>query len=336
MTKPQLHLAPHELEQNRRADVDGEPFVFRVQWFGSEREFIGQVVGQKHTPMIFFGLADEPERGNFVNARRFVSKKPGVEAPPVFEPRTQVPYANEDALRCLELTATEGWGRLFFLNEDLQPTEDQPVWRLFLAQSGWGEWSAAPDFYMKSARFRWNENGDEARNLAHLPSLELLQHSLPELRDPNSDAAFARRFAPLKGTARHQLCRPLQHGSYAEWEHVLRLFIQSRTELWLNKSSVHYDIYVYAKQTQVSSKTCFNLQFPKFYKWTRRYFAPALDKDLLGSCVAAQAWHTRRFSWSERIEQPTQHERLEALLQLREWLADKAAPDEIELLLREE
>ncbi|BCM88285.1 hypothetical protein IAD21_00116 [Abditibacteriota bacterium] len=37
--------------------------------------------------------------------------------------------------------------------------------------------------------------------------------------------------------------------------------------------------------------------------------------------------------WS--LSRPTQHDRLEALLQLREWLADKATHKEIEALLSE-
>ena len=69
--------------------------------------------------------------------------------------------------------------------------------------------------------------------------------------------------------------------------------------------------------------------------WTKSYVRPTLDLALLNQHVAASQWKKRRFSWSERMQAPTQHERPEALLRLRQWLSDKAASAEIELLLRE-
>jgi len=331
-----LHLAPHELEPNRRVQLDGEPFEFRVSWEGQEREFIGQIIWQKHQPMIFFALADEPERGNFVNASVFVSRNPEHPNPPICEPRTYFAIAQDNAKIYLEVTANEGWGRLFFVSEDLQPSQ-APAWRLFLAQSGWGECSAAPDFYMKSARFRWNTNPDEARQLALLPPLQLLEQVRPFLLDPNSDAAHARRFAPLKNKARGQLCRPLQRGTYDEWEGILRLFLLSRTRVWTDKPKRRFHIYIYAKELRTSPKSCyFHLQFPRFYKWMKGYFAPTLDEEYLCSCVATRAWHKRRFSWSQDLNAPTQHEHMEALLRLREWLEGKASPDEIAGMLGEE
>ena len=79
MTKPHLHLAPHELEPDRLVNCDEPAFNFRGMWFGRERDFIGQVVGQAKTEMIFFALADEPERGNFVSAPKSISNATGVD-----------------------------------------------------------------------------------------------------------------------------------------------------------------------------------------------------------------------------------------------------------------
>ena len=47
MDKPHLKLAPYEVEGERRAELDGEPFEFREIWGGVERDFVGQVIGQR-------------------------------------------------------------------------------------------------------------------------------------------------------------------------------------------------------------------------------------------------------------------------------------------------
>ncbi len=67
----------------------------------------------------------------------------------------------------------------------------------------------------------------------------------------------------------------------------------------------------------------------------REFFQPDLDEHFLKQSSAAENWSHRSFTLRLRVNSPTQHERLEALFQLRDWLSDKAAPDEIELLLRD-
>ena len=340
MAEPKLILAPHELEPNRHEDWDGEPFVFRANWCGVERDFVGQVVGQRYTPMIFFALADEPDRGNFVSAIVWKSKHPDHTPTPTFEPRSEmIPLHPQDLIRHLELATDEGWGRLYFVDEKLEPVENQPAhWRLFLAQSGWGQWSAAPDFYSHNARFRWNENPHKARELALLPPLELLEQLRPSLLDSQSDAAFARLFIPLKAKARHQQCRPLQRGSYNEWQQSLQRYLQSRIALWKSdKATVSLRVHNPTDEedrctSKGDARQCSQTD-ARFFDWTRQYFAPTLDEDLLKRCSAAAAWSRRSFTVSASAKRPTQHERLEALLQLRDWLGDKATPEEIELLL---
>lgn len=67
MAEPVLRLAPHGIQSDHRADWNGEPFTFRAQWDECERDFVGQVIGRTKERTLFFALADEPERGNFVS-----------------------------------------------------------------------------------------------------------------------------------------------------------------------------------------------------------------------------------------------------------------------------
>ena len=337
--KPVLRLTPHELAPNRRANCDCEPFSFRALWCGRERDFVGQVVGQNYAQMIFFALANEPKRGNFVNASVLVSKNPARPAPPIYEPRTY--FAPEDAQSILERSATDGWGRLYFLDENLNLACDETVrWRLFLAQSGWGEWSAAPDYYQNSARFRWNKDEIAARQLALLPPLELLKRVRVFLLDSDGDATLAREFAPLRGFARHQLCCPVGRGSYEQWKQILQWYLQSHFPTSAKeKARLKIDIQN-ARRDSVDKWliggrcSCFGPSATQFCDWTRQYFAPELDENYLKRCSAAAHWSNRTLPIGVAASRPTQHERLEALLQLRDWLRDKATPAQIEALLR--
>ena len=341
MLKPTLPFAPHELAPQRRAELDGKPFVFCALWAGRAREFVGQVVGQSYAQMIFFALANEPERGHFVNAPVWVSKNPDSPASPVWEPRT---YLHPDSARqILELSANQGWGRLYFLDENLEVARGEAArWRLFLARSGWGQWCAAPDFYMEQARFRWHPNAVQARRLALMSPLELLDQTRASLLEAQSDAALARQFAPLSVTARHWLCRPVGRGSYEEWRQVLGWYLQS---YFPNQAAEKARLKVAIHESRADSTdkwlvggpfSCFSPGAARFVEWTRQHFAPQNDEDFLRRCSAAADWSKRTFALGVSALRPTQHQRLEALLQLRDWLKDKAAPAEVEALLRAE
>ncbi len=287
--------------------------------------------------MIFFVLADEPERGNFVSAPMFVNKD-GARVKPIWEPRTNIPI--ENVSRVVELTADEGWGRLYFLDENLRPVPAESVcWRLFLAQSGWGQWVAAPQFYAEQARFRWEEDAARARSLALLPPLELLAQVRVALLDEQSDAAFARAFVRLSRKQRDRKCRPLARGSYDEWERALLWYLQSQFSSPTAAARMTFFVHAQIVQNRHSWKFDSKIMRPlpphaaEFAGWTHQYFAPSLDEDFLKRCCAAKQWAERSHQFWIRTARPTQHERLEALLQLRDWLRGKATPAQIEAWL---
>lgn len=167
--KPILQLAPHELAPHRRANLDSEPFAFCAQWGGRERDFIGQAVWQTDGRMIFFALADEPELGNFVSALFTTLAAAGYQQ---LSPAPRSHASQKTVGRVLRETADEQWGRLYYLDEELNIASENPVfWRLFLAQNGWGQWCRAPDYYRHEAIFCWNKNASQARQKSLLTPL---------------------------------------------------------------------------------------------------------------------------------------------------------------------
>ena len=341
MAKPTLILAPHELEPNRRDGKDGEPFGFRALWFGKKTKFIGQLVGGEPSQMLFFRPKNERAGGNFVLAdhtcnplnedlRRFTC-----------HPRF---YRGAWKLEKDELPELiqNSWGRLFYLGEDMTPANEEDVkWRLFLTASGWAQWVALP--VGRGATFQWRDV--PAPELTALPPTELLLWLRRDLRDPTGRFALSRQFAANDGSL-SRLLWPLTRGTYDEWEHIIRLFTTTRFDLWNSEKPVFVDLFTENGSSDVSRIRVIlreplkvseppNLQ--KFARWTFEFFHPQLNRHLIAQCLEARRWSKDRnfLNMAICVEPPTQHERLEALLQLREWLCDKAAPDETEALLRD-
>lgn len=345
VNKAQLILAPHELEPNRRWDLDSEPFRFRGRWFGRNRKFVAQLSGRERHRLLFFALEDEPERGNFVVAKHNVEcldKDPKylVCEPKVFAHPLDV--RREELLGALNMN----WGRVFYLNAELAPANGvDACWRLFLAATGWGQWSAIPAHAEKNAVFGWR--AFPTQELTGLPSLELLTWLKRDLLDPQGAFALSRQFASLDGAGRSALVRPLTRGTYVEWQHVVRLFVLSREPLQGFNKPLFFQFQSGDDQGQFCRIRLLSHEIPsfadldvpdfkRFARWTFDFFAPQLDTHLLTCCFEAKRWSERPNSWTVGLAVPTRHEQLEALLQLRDWLADKATPDEIEALLREE
>lgn len=80
-----------------------------------------------------------------------------------------------------------------------------------------------------------------------------------------------------------------------------------------------------------------NAPLHKFLLWTLDYFSPSTATELysLHPCIRSFI-NFKPPVISGFVEQGTYHERLEALLQLCKWLADKATADEIKTLLSQD
>lgn len=328
--KPILQLAPHEIPISNFPDSIYPLFLFRTMWDGREREFVGQVLASELGDLTYFYMRDELKRGNFVSAWTPPMRRAFLPKPLAFEPRYHSTMS--DPATTLARECSHSWGRVYFLDENLQASGvERAKRRLFLSQDGGGEWRQQKYFPQTGSSFVWSSRED-AHSRARLAPLELLEQFLATLSDTTCDAALALQWEELPHEERHQVCRPLARGDYHEWQHILGLFTRSRSQIWDEDDSTwrmaHIPLVCDHKDWG------FYFRFEPFCEWLQRYFEPALDVGLTRKCTAAAQWSRKGTQVSAKVFRPTQHERLEALLQLREWLRDKATPDEIEKLLR--
>lgn len=332
-TEPILRLAPHEVPISDFLDPIYPPFLFRTNWEGREREFAGQVLDSELGDLTFFWLPDEPECGNFVSAWTPPMRKSFLPKPLAFGPRYHSPMSDPAATLARE--CAHSWGRVYFLDENLRASGvEHAKRRLFLSQDGGGEWRQQRYFPQTGSPFVWASRED-AHLWARLAPLELLEQFLATVKDDaNSDAAHALQWDELPHEKRYQICRPLARGDYSEWQRILGLFTRSHHHIW-NEDKFSWRV-AHIPLVCDHKDWDFYFRFEPFCEWLQQYFEPSVDVDLTRKCTAAAQWAQQGAQVSAKVFRPTQHERLEALLQLRDWLRDKATPLEIESLLRAE
>ena len=174
----------------------------------------------------------------------------------------------------------------------------------------------------------------------------ILLKVVQSFREPTHDLFFAFEWAKLSRFEQFDLVWPLQNGTYAQWEQVIRLHALATVQMPEAEGLQFYrEVRMNGKSSSgfwtrrnPTSQRIESDSFTRFLEWTRRYFGPMRSEELCERYPCTE--YRCRFdvvAFEVRLSQaPTQHERLEALLQLRDWLRDKAAPDEIERLLSEE
>lgn len=327
-----LHLAPHEVPLNHTPNWDGEPLPFRAQWFGREREFIGQSVRTLPHFYYLFCLRDEPETGCFACAgRRYVLHDHDVKKTP------------EPFIKSIE---KGDWGRIFLLNSQLELSDRlSATWELFLGANGHGGISNS---CICDADFIWSSPC--ARELSLPNRTRFVEPVTQRFREAGDDLRFAYDWANASRFEQLSLVWPLTNGTYEEWEHIVRLHAIA-TLRWPDDSGWHLyrSVRMTGKGTSAFhsdprarnsryQKAVQQASYNRFLAWAHRYFSPVRNDELCArfSCVEFAAKADTSVCEIRATQAPTQHERMEALLQLREWLEGKASPDEIALLLGEE
>jgi len=174
-----------------------------------------------------------------------------------------------------------------------------------------------------------------------------------DAQDFNSDCAFSLRW--LKSSARDRmnfLCRA-RCGSLDELEDVLHSLVLTDQRLWQTSQELIWNAAFVRIETFVASvQSSFPLRIvceeftvgqqiiplkPSQIHLIRiiedhfKCFRVKLKRDYLVLRSSSRSVPLPEI----RISSPSQHERLEARLRLREWLQDKVAPEEIPILLGE-
>ena len=170
------------------------------------------------------------------------------------------------------------------------------------------------------------------------------------LLNEESDCSFSWRWAQANHEQRERLVARFKRGDFDSFSQVMRWLTYSQFITWSDQSVVEWMVLLechkkgdernearglHTYQNISRGSIDFSTSFDFCLDVVHRYFLPFYDKDLERFSVIEHIASVSNFEIYIQVPRPTQHERLDARHRLREWLADKVAPEEIPALLGE-
>lgn len=225
----------------------------------------------------------------------------------------------------------ERWARAFFLNTHFRLRRQDEDARFFLLLSPHG-WAVCRDLttiltpetlYRRQGEFMWSS--PQEHNWLHLSSSQLLERVTTQFDDPSSDFNFSRTFTLLSLEERRNLMWPCQYGNLGEMERVLTWVLMAQEDSCNSNPNCTWAIkleeqsrglsYVYKDGNEEISSPALSTAL----RQVLNVFKPHRD-----SITIQQHLCLRLANYNNlyiEIDNPTFHERLEATLQWRDWLA---------------
>lgn len=170
------------------------------------------------------------------------------------------------------------------------------------------------------------------------------------LANCESDCFFAWRWMQMNSDEQQKVISQFKRGEYDEFIQVMK-WVTYENISFNAQSSVEWMIDLTLRWDQVSSASLIQSNKYQFLGYSNSvyrekinsllsvvefYFSPGHDVSLERYSVIKHCSLVSHFEIYLCFSAPTHHERLEARLRLREWLADKVAPNEIPALLGEQ
>ncbi|BCM90538.1 hypothetical protein IAD21_02392 [Abditibacteriota bacterium] len=329
---PRIRLAPWEHQPDAPPEVIEAPAqnVVPFEWGGQTLQVAARLVdcgdGVRYLFARFVGEADE---SNWVLGFGSVD-----DGPRSISGDQRLKLAKR--LKGYETSRYFPFGRLFYFGDDELRTA--PPSRAFIASDGSGCWlPLSPDD--EPHPFRLPLQPGEL--LRHVPACDIWARLLDKLKDADSDVCFAFEWRNRSEAERENLLLKVERGSIDEFRHLLTCALCIETVV--KKQDGNWEWFM---EGEISSLNCWPSgdAFPKWVDlpirlrvWERiafEYFSPSPRHSLLHRHSCARRWFNNRPSFLHlAIQTPTQHERLEAALWLRDWAQDKVAPRKLRLLL---
>ncbi len=323
----QLDLAPWEWADLDAAhstcdDVDGDN-----EWmWGVAGIWIPFLVGRRHEQNCEFNLCVAREGEPY--ARQFL-------------------FGQDQKL--LALLWKKAWrerrvGHLFCLNPKLELAtfgSGDVAWKVFLSASGVGSWQRESSFpgqedggdiarYQEQS-FRWHSQA--AGEWLERPAPDWVEAFKTLAREENSDVEFAARWAAKERDERFELCVRTKRDPFALFLRMLRLCIQSDGELWRNAQNLGFQFQLlddepFVKRAwlrnQQTDSVPFSPRFDRLWEWLLAHFEPKRGDDFASySCVKQWLSDYNPSLFDFWTLAPTEHERMEALLELRASLQER-------------
>ena len=188
------------------------------------------------------------------------------------------------------------------------------------------QWQSFVPFRLEPAPIALDSNSDKAG--------QQLQNAW---EDQNSDAYFAWQWAALNREERLKKCTGFE-GDWDELKEVMELILRASSALWDLDSGWNWWFNVGNDGNDISSRNDYEVEGELILKpWQpildARFRPKWREKWLTRHLCVAKFWREEGVSEDVYIDAVTAHEQLEAKLQLRAWLQDKAMPAQIKQLL---
>lgn len=316
MLLPRFDFAPHEWPPLALGPREGvSDAVFRVVWDGEEVEVAARWVELSRSVILFFRFSKKAQDTWVLASHQHTPDEFGLPVGSIEEShRSAKAQAHvEDAIK------QSFFGRA--QNLDISAFGFSGTQWLYLSVDG------------RSGC--WNGGGSSKNPVIFRVSAEASCFE-QELANPASDVRFALQWSYLSGDERISKAICFSNGDMYQLERVVRAIgIMEATRANLPKR--WEVVFADALHFGMNSLTLFhptseNARLRRWSHHLNRYFNPHKDEELAASYLCVR--HFAIAHYASFVEgPPSQHERLEAALFLREWATGKIAPDELALLL---
>lgn len=233
--------------------------------------------------------------------------------------------------------SNQKWARSLFLSERFEPRQSGELARfeVFLSPHGWGlwrqlSWNESPLSYQQSEfAFPPVPAGELARvEAAKLLSRLFCQH------EESADFRFAREFLTLSEEEQTAHLWSWKRGDLAQMQSVLRTALLAQDELWREPRALTWRIDLwrqepFAQLVCEQARTNVPIRMPalleKAFQRALACFGPQIQHEEHARHLSlTHLFNTQHQKLRVLIEvrEPSAHERLEAMLEWREWLEE--------------
>lgn len=320
-------LAPWELAPDSPEQLEGVAGGrVRTEWGGKEREFLLREVEIASKQFVVFARdVNSTEDGNWMfydssgwagvsagcarspNAMNLFSRTQGCNLGRIFH-FSFAPFGTNE--RGFVFVAPDGQAHL----RCVQPDNQDP-------------WLMADLFFFVSIEGLEDATAAEWRTRVE-----------QELGDPLSQARFALQWRLLSFNQQADLAIACLCGSHSEMQRLFRAALRCESLLqqvegtWQWAYQMGEQDYVYLAVLNANGLPIGDFEMSPFLiEWRDsllKWFDPSFDEDLSRNHRCVLDWSDNHEVFAVSVESPTHHERLEAMLELRDWARSKV-PDEL-------
>lgn len=333
MLMPQLCLAPHEVGDLAFDEPLCAPATLRVRagrWLWSL--YSARWIGLANGTFDLVVRREEPDaplmRFAFGRADNAPSRKPDL----------------------VELIGRGDYIRCLFFGADQKLIEKRGNWagELVLSPNGQSCWQA-PDGEI--APFEWHNlkaNRELPRWwLARATDAQIEAEVRAMLRDEIGDCAFAWTWLRWSQRQRGRVWVRAGRGDLDECERVLRAIVRADAH-WQSGATrkLVFDLGAldspFATENSINGHLLDDAKYQEFsasqnrlFRLVFEHFGLSLNRPMESYSAARHYSHRHGYVWRLPVALPSQHERLEALMDVRAWLRDKVSPDELAELMEQ-